>query len=153
MFPKKVISRILHTTHSDNRTLTDRTETKTETETRALAKETRYYKLPYIGCYSRLVRSKINSLVKDYCTGKINVKIIFRTFKAGQYFSLKDKIPSDLSVFVVYKLNCSSCNACYIGETARHMRTRVDEHLTFKYQLPCVPVSYTHLTLPTILRV
>ena len=36
---------------------------------------------------------------------------------------------SDLSAFVVYKFICSSCNACYIGETARHMRTRVDEHL------------------------
>ena len=101
----------------------------TETETRTLTKDTRYYKLPYIGCYSRLVRGKINSLVKDYCTGNINVKLIFSTFKVGQYFSLKDKIPSDLSAFVVYKFTCSSCNACYIGETARHMRTRVDEHL------------------------
>ena len=127
LFPNNIINRILHTTHSDNRTPTDTTET--EAETRTLAKETRYYKLPYIGCYSRLVRGKINSLVKDYCTGKINVKLIFSTFKVGQYFSLKDKIPSDLSAFVVYKFSCSSCNACYIGETARHMRTRVDEHL------------------------
>ena len=30
---------------------------------------------------------------------------------------------------VVYKFACAGCNACYVGETARHFSTRVREHL------------------------
>ena len=31
---------------------------------------------------------------------------------------------------VVYKFLCAGCNACYIGETSRHLSTRVSEHLS-----------------------
>ena len=44
-------------------------------------------------------------------------------------FSTKDKIPSFLKSMVVYKFVCASCNACYVGETARHLPTRIKEHL------------------------
>ena len=30
---------------------------------------------------------------------------------------------------VVYKYICPSCNASYIGETCRHLSTRINEHL------------------------
>ena len=30
---------------------------------------------------------------------------------------------------VVYKFKCASCNACYVGETSRHLTTRIREHL------------------------
>ena len=29
---------------------------------------------------------------------------------------------------MVYKLSCSRCNSNYIGQTVRHLATRVDEH-------------------------
>lgn len=45
-------------------------------------------------------------------------------------FVVKDIIPSSLKSCVVYKFNCSSCNACYIGEYHRHLATRISEHLT-----------------------
>ena len=44
-------------------------------------------------------------------------------------FSRKDKIPSFLKSRVVYKFDCASCNACYVGETARPLPTRIKEHL------------------------
>ncbi|EFN60290.1 hypothetical protein EAG_00665, partial [Camponotus floridanus] len=31
---------------------------------------------------------------------------------------------------VVYKLNCKNCNKSYIGQTKRHVSTRVKEHRT-----------------------
>ena len=45
-------------------------------------------------------------------------------------FSVKDLVPFDLRSRVVYKFLCAGCNACYIGETSRHLSTRVREHLS-----------------------
>ena len=30
---------------------------------------------------------------------------------------------------MIYKFTCAGCNASYIGETARHIKTRIDEHI------------------------
>ena len=37
--------------------------------------------------------------------------------------------PKSLKSFVVYKFVCSCCNASYIGETTRHLSTRIKERL------------------------
>ena len=47
-------------------------------------------------------------------------------------FPNKDKMSHFLSSNVVYKFNCEHCRACYIGETKRHLSTRVHEHITGK---------------------
>ena len=44
-------------------------------------------------------------------------------------FNVKDSIPKFLKSFVVCKFVCPGCNACYIGETTRHLSTRITEHL------------------------
>ena len=44
-------------------------------------------------------------------------------------FSSKDCLPSALKSFVVYKFVCAGCQSCYIGETKRHLPTRINEHL------------------------
>ena len=44
-------------------------------------------------------------------------------------FSAKDCFPSNLKSNVIYKFQCASCNACYIGETTRHLTSRIEEHL------------------------
>ena len=31
--------------------------------------------------------------------------------------------------FLVYKSTCASCNSSYIGETCRHFKTRIEEHI------------------------
>ena len=30
---------------------------------------------------------------------------------------------------VVYNLTCPRCSACYVGQTSRHMQTRLKEHI------------------------
>ena len=44
-------------------------------------------------------------------------------------FNVKDPVPFDLRSPVVYKFACAACNASYVGETFRHISTRIREHL------------------------
>ena len=44
-------------------------------------------------------------------------------------FPFKDPIPDDLKSNIVYKYMCGICNSTYIGETTRHFKTRVAEHM------------------------
>ena len=36
--------------------------------------------------------------------------------------------PRALQSLIVYNFSCSSCNAQYVGKTARHLATRIAEH-------------------------
>ena len=56
-----------------------------------------------------------------------DLKIIFTSFKINNYFSTKT--PYFLKYFLVYTFVCAKCNSCYIGETCRHFKTRIDEHV------------------------
>ena len=74
------------------------------------------------------VRFKINRFCKFYCKSS-NIKIVLTPFKVADMFNVKDPIPRSLKYFVVYKFVCPGSNACYIGETTRHLSTRIKEHL------------------------
>ena len=54
----------------------------------------RYFKLPYVGQYSTLVKQKLKNLVIQNCD-KIDARFIFTSHKVGQYFSNKDLIILD----------------------------------------------------------
>jgi hypothetical protein len=88
----------------------------------------RYFKLPYVGFLSTLTHQRIRRLVESHCKG-IVVKLVFSSFKTGSYFSSKDRLSKYSRSGVVYKFTCAGCNASYIGETARHINTRIEEHL------------------------
>ena len=75
---------------------------------------------------------------------KITVKLVFNPFKIGTMFTLKDSIPDALKSNVVYKFSCAGCNACYIGETTRHLATRIKEHLQTD-KSPMFISIFTHL--------
>ena len=90
--------------------------------------KTRFYKLPYIGKYSEQVQKKLSKICKQFCKDT-DLKIVFTSFKINNYFSTKYKTPYFLKSFLVYKFVCARCNSCYIGETCRHFRTRIDEHV------------------------
>ena len=42
--------------------------------------------------------------------------------------SLKPTVPKMLKSGVVYQITCPSCQARYVGETTRHLQTRIKEH-------------------------
>ena len=44
-------------------------------------------------------------------------------------FNVEEPIPKSLKSFAVCKFVCPGCNACYIGETTRHLSTRINEDL------------------------
>ncbi|XP_065671956.1 uncharacterized protein LOC136089796 [Hydra vulgaris] len=89
----------------------------------------RYFKLPFIGFYSNFTKTKIDKIIKKYCKNVI-IKFIFTTDKLKNNFCIKDPLPKMLKSNVVYKFSCAGCNASYIGETSRHLATRINEHLT-----------------------
>ena len=88
----------------------------------------RYYKLPFIGRFSGQIQEKLDALIKKYCKS-VSVNVVFTSFKIGQSFLNKDPVPSSLKSNVVYQCKCAGCSACYIGETTRHISSRIEEHL------------------------
>ena len=86
------------------------------------------YKLPYIENLSTEIKQKVVKYCKNYCKS-INIKIVFSPFKVGNLFSVKESVLKYLRSFVVYSFACPGCNANCIGETTRHVTTRIKEHL------------------------
>ena len=43
---------------------------------------------------------------------------------------LKAKVPDEIASRIVYQITCPGCQACYVGQTDRHKRTRFGEHKT-----------------------
>ena len=75
------------------------------------------------------IKQKIIKHCKYYCKST-NIKIVFSPFKVGDLFSVKESVPNKyLRSLVVYRFLCPGCNAGYIGETTRHLTTRIKEHL------------------------
>ena len=93
---------------------------------------------------------------KFYCKS-LSIKIILTPFKVADMFNVKDPIPKSLKSFVIYKFVCPGCNACYIGETTRHLSTRIKEHLEriksspFLHTLLIMKLAW-HLVLKIVLR-
>ena len=58
-----------------------------------------------------------------------NVQVVFTTRKLQSCLpSLKSAFSNDLKSRVVYKQSCSGCTSTYVGQTFRHLTTRIEEH-------------------------
>ena len=88
-----------------------------------------YFKLPYIDNLSHHIKNNFSKLCKEFHKENLNIKLVFYSFKIKYYFSYKDPIPNDLKSFLIYKFTCASCSSSYIGETCRHFKTRIEEHI------------------------
>ena len=79
--------------------------------------------------FHAISKTKFSKLWKEVCKEKINVKLVFNSFKIKNYFWYKDPIPNDLKSFLVFDFISTSCSSSYIGETCRHFRTSIEEHI------------------------
>ena len=88
-----------------------------------------YFKLPYIGNLSHHIKNKLSKLCKEFCKESFNIKLVFSSFEIKTFFSFIDPIPNDLKSFLVCEFTCACCSSSYIGETCRHLKTRIEEHI------------------------
>ena len=79
----------------------------------------RYFKLPYIGNFSKLADIKIKTLSKNFCSD-VKIKVVFSSLKIKNLFTFKESIPDALKSYVVYEFTSAGCNTRYIGESTRH---------------------------------
>ena len=83
--------------------------------------------VPYFGHVSDNFKKKICKIGKDL---NVKTRVLFKSFKIGQYFSLEDVTPKELKANVTYKFT-GSCDKSitYIGKTVWHLAVRCKEHL------------------------
>ena len=86
-----------------------------------------YFKLPYLP-FSNFAQRKVRTLIKQYCSN-LTIKLAFGSFKVKNLIKVKDSVPRSLRSRVVYKFTCAGYNSVYVGETCRHISTRVREYL------------------------
>ena len=68
-------------------------------------------------------------LLKEFYP-QLEVRVFFKPCrKLHSLFKFKDVVPKELQSSVVYKYECHSCNAAYIGKTKRQFKARIYEHL------------------------
>ena len=58
-----------------------------------------------------------------------------------------DPIPVILKSFLVYKLTFAICSSSYIGETCRHFKTRIEEHINKDFIVLNIYTSPQHVWL------
>lgn len=77
-----------------------------------------------------------------------NIKIAVYNQKTirSLYTKIKDPIPTPLQSNVIYKINCESCEKCYIGHTSQLLKNRMTLHKSDirKYPERCALATHAH---------
>ena len=83
--------------------------------------------IPYQGKMGEsIIRRMRNRFKHSFPNTKIS--ITYKSTKLSSKFSTKDKIKKDHNHDIVYLAKCPDCSETYIGETARRLSRRVEEH-------------------------
>ena len=102
-------------------------------QTTNTAEETRQGRNVFITQYRGRISDESSKKIRKV----VKVSVIFTTRKLKTCLpSLKAPVPMELKSCVVYQITCTGCNSCYVGQTARHLRTRLSEH-----RRPTAPVG------------
>ena len=128
-FIQEILQKNMYPQHIIRKFISSDLRTHEPSTTKISTDSMRYFKLPYIGNFSTLVKSKVQKIIKKYCKSTTSVQLIFTSKKISSYFSLKDNLPSHIIPYVVYKYECANCKICYIGETTKQFIVRINEHL------------------------
>ena len=80
------------------------------------------FTLQFRGTVIDTFRRRLNNITR--------VPVIFTTWKlkTAAVPALKSKIPNHLCSSIVYRITCPGCSASYVGQTTRHLTTRLNEH-------------------------
>jgi len=74
--------------------------------------------------YVSNVSNDIKRIVRNFVDVRFTIpKKLDNVIKRG-----KDKLNNQQITEVVYKINCNDCDKVYIGQTKRHLETRIKEH-------------------------
>ena len=79
-----------------------------------------------LGTDVKRLRDRLIDFINFINFKTLSIKIVLTPLKIADMFKVKDPIPKSLAI---YRFVCPGCNVCYIGETTRHLSTRVKEHL------------------------
>ena len=102
-----------------------------------------YFCLPFTGIHSLQIRTQINRLC-NAAFPHLETRFVFRSSRRiASFFPFKDKVPKYLRSSVVYLFKCRCCSASYVGQTTRHLHTRISEHLGIS------PITGKHTSNPT----
>ena len=87
-----------------------------------------FFCLPYIGKFSEHFKCDLLGVISD-CYPQIDIQCVFKSYKVFNCFNFKDRTGIFKRSNVIYRINCLSCNAFYIGKTERRLGDRIKEHV------------------------
>ena len=88
-----------------------------------------YFTIPYKGNASLTLRKNLTKLLKSFYP-QLAIRVVFKPNSTiGDWFNIKDKIPFELRSSVIYLYKCRECNLRYVGQTGKHLKERISNHL------------------------
>ena len=99
-----------------------------ENATQTVPKQKIFIKLPYYGYITDRITTDLKKLfTKHFPQLHINF-ICTNSLSIQSFFRHKERLPDSLCSSIIYKFECLSCNALYLGSTRRQFSCRVGEH-------------------------
>jgi len=83
-----------------------------------------WFVIPYFSSYSEKFREVVS--ISDMRVAYYGVNKLKNIIKAH-----KDPLTNLCKKNVIYKLNCNNCEATYVGQTKRQLKTRIIEHRNY----------------------
>ena len=75
------------------------------------------------------------------------VRLAYSFIKSSDLFPNNDPVHALLSSNLVYRFQCRQCNCGYVGETRRHLSTRIKEHMNCRPQEFEI-IKHSHIAKP-----
>ena len=94
-----------------------------------VSKRIDHFCLPFLHCLTLSSNSHSNHPTLQCClsTSQHSMRLLF--LYSHLFFSFKGKVPKFMRSGVLYSFKRQCCSASYVGETTRHLHTRVPENL------------------------